>query len=332
MEILGQGSGTGKILLFGEHAAVYGYPALGLSLPWTTTVKIAKSEKRHWEIPLLAPSQSSQLLKLIHYLEKTFPAIKKLGALKIMIESDIPMGVGFGSSAALCVAMVKAGLSLIAEQVIQKTIGRSLGSVWELAHRAEQLFHGRPSGIDTCISLMGNLRSFKFTKRGLPQNSEITGSPFYLVVGAIPRVGNTGEHIKAVAKLARAGDKTVRKAIAELGAIASQATQLLKKYRTETTIKLGELANIAQEILCQLNLSTELLERILKKGIAAGATGGKLSGSGGGGAFYLFARSLESAREIAMAVGGALSEIEYPLITPVSVLERSNNGAKLILV
>ena len=133
------GRASGKLLLFGEHAAVYGHPALGISLPWTLELKIVPvAETGHTEprrgietLPPL-PERLAEMLGAPH-----------LHAV-IEVRSQIPIGLGFGSSAALCVAAERA-----LTNATPRSAARSAVAVWRGGHEREKVFHGTPSGADT---------------------------------------------------------------------------------------------------------------------------------------------------------------------------------------
>lgn len=329
MESVGQGAG--KLLLFGEHAAVYGYPALGMALPWETRVSLAPSGKHEWELPELLPEEGTNLRKLIDFITAHFPAVKKLGGMKVTIESDIPISMGFGSSAALCVAVVKALVILVAGKVLPERMARGLSRpldlVWKLANRAERIFHGKPSGIDTGLSLMGDIRSFEFAGRGLPRNEALQAHPFYLVVGGVPRESNTRALVGSIAGRMAAGDAVTGEGIRALGSLTEEAITLLRHGRDGVAGELGLLADRAQEQLASLGLSSPGLETILDRGRRAGAAGGKLSGAGGGGAFFLVAES----RERALSVAAALQENAPSGTLPVAVVTYDGASVGLLV-
>jgi len=303
------GCGSGKLLLFGEHSAVYGHPAVGIGLPWGIKVSITETGLQEWELPSLLPEEGTNLRKLIDFAVNHFPALKKLGGMRVTIESDIPISMGFGSSAALCVALIKAFVTLLAGKVlpgsIARELGRSIDFLWRLANRAEQIFHGKPSGVDTGLSLMGNIQSFQFSGAGMPKNRTLRTDPFYLVIGGIPRSSNTNELVARVAAGMQAGDTAVCSRIASLGKLAEEAVCELKRSPKLVAAILGRLADRAHEQLKGLGLSSAELDAILDLGRECGAIGGKLSGAGGGGAFYLVAADLDSAQRIAAAVEAA---------------------------
>ena len=101
-------------------------------------------------------SDLSKIVSLLELLERFFPSIMRRGKGLLKVDSTIPRGMGFGSSAALCVAFVMAGLSVLSGR-LRYPFRRNL---WQLSNRAEKLFHGTPSGIDTGLSLLGGMQAF----------------------------------------------------------------------------------------------------------------------------------------------------------------------------
>ena len=82
-----------------------------------------------------------------------------------------------------------------------------------------------------------------------------------------------------------------------------------------TAGELGRLAGEAQELLAALGVSTPALDRILEAGRAAGALGGKLSGAGGGGAFFLVCSDEDTAGRVRQAIDPLLGPggISFPV-------------------
>lgn len=245
----------GKLLLFGEHAVVYGYPAVGIPLPLKLRVHIQPTEKSHWDLP----SPDNKLLELLNLIDKP---------LKISIDSEIPIGSGFGSSGALCVALARA---------LHPTLPPE--KIWAKAHHYEKVFHNSPSGIDTAISTFEMpclFQNQKWTFLAKPQCS--------LVVGSLPRQGDTRELIRKVADSQRTDE------IKKMGTIASQSIHAFNSPEN-----FGQLATQAHGILRKLELSTPEMENLLEHSIKWGSLGGKMSGAGGGGAFFLVAKNPENA-------------------------------------
>lgn len=318
------GRGGGKLLMFGEHAAVYGYPAVGIAFPAEIRVEIAAEDP---------PASGASIWEFENVNEEFRPTLERLGAaceeavptlsgkhFHIRIQSSIAPGVGFGSSGALCVAMAEALLgpgtadSGDAERLDDAGDGpmrsgkTSRAQVWKLAHRLEKVYHGTPSGIDTGLAALGGLRIFRPSPPGLPSATALEGVPFFLLAGYIPRTGNTGGIIGSLRERMIEGDESVARNLADLGGTADEALLLLtgppsvagESVRpappapSHTAAALGELADRAQDLLAKLELSSERTNELLAAGRAAGATGGKLSGAGAGGAFFLIVPDRET--------------------------------------
>ena len=281
------GRAPGKLLLFGEHAAVYHEPALGLSLPWTAELRITPlSAEQSISCERLPPLPAALAAMLA---EPPYAA-------EIDIRSHIPIGLGFGSSAALCVA---------AERAFAGAAGAepAAAAIWSGAHEREKVFHGTPSGADTGLAAhpgVGFL-SWPAAGRGLPRYEPLPPAELHLVVGAVPRRGDTRAQVGAVARRLSAGDSATRAALRRLGQCSREGRALMLQPRIPTTA-LGALADAAHRLLAGFGLADPQQDRLLQAGRDAGACGGKLSGAGCGGACYLVCRDAATAMRVVEAI------------------------------
>ncbi len=328
----------GKLLLFGEHAAVYGYPALGLALKPSLTVEYEQVRQNRWSIAFggadsgaAAPFFDEELF--FRHLERTLgeffessraPEEKALPPGLLRVETELPLSSGFGSSAALCTALAR----LILDQqsptepsdrhsVPGCSAGRTRPDpyrVWLLAHRLERFFHGTPSGIDTGISALGGAQAFFFDRdrelprTGRPRSDSLQSSlprarpyalpPLHLVVGSVPRETDTKALVAGVRRRHAEFPEETEHLLQSLGEIALSVIE----GPAPTASDLGTAAGRAQEQLCRLGVSSPLLDRVLHTGIENGAIGGKLSGAGGGGAFFLVCDSADVSSTVEDAV------------------------------
>jgi len=275
------GIACAKLILFGEHSAVSGYPAIGLPLPLMMKVTLSSSE--------------SAIGELIPHLTRLIPELQQDSPYRLEIQSEIPTGVGLGSSSALCVATVRAAYEYIGEEIEPKKL-------WKIAHEIEKQYHGKPSGIDTGISAYESLVYFEKKEEELPSHKILERASLHLVIGALPRANNTEELIEQVQSHER------KQEIFE--ALGNLTMNAVEKINDPGFI--GECANEAQALLSQFALSTPELDQILKFGNSCGAFGGKLSGAGGGGAYFLVAGNQEHAEEIARALSNHIIDQKIP--------------------
>ncbi len=289
-----------KLLLFGEHAAVYGYPALGIPLPWKIAVSVAQAKSFTWDVE----KKYQQQLNI--FTSKIYQVFPELGCqpLCIRINAEAPIGIGFGSSGALCTAITRA---------IFRLMHRSANNqeVWQRAHLLEAHFHKKPSGVDTGLAVWERCGYFANQKMGLPSFKSLPSFSTPLIVGALPRSKNTGELISDLHNRLKE-NPSLRSSLSELGNISEEAQNSL-----EDPFLFGLLANQAQQHLSMLNLSTPELDFLLENAIGLGAIGGKLSGAGGGGAFYIVCSNDKNAIDIAHALEGLVEYSKKPVVIPV---------------
>jgi mevalonate kinase len=286
----GVGSASAKLILFGEHAAVHGHPAIGVSLPEETTVLFSGEPGDTWGLQDVAAGDRDTVSAVLELLEGQLPGLASRGRCRVRIESSVPRRSGLGSSASLCSAFARAAL----EHLHGAAAARDNDRAWGIAHSLERLFHGTPSGIDTGLSILGGTVWFQPRPPGLPLHQPLHGPPALLVAGALPRDEACAALVGSLGERMRAGERLARQSIESLGTLAAEARAAL-----EAGSGIGGLADRAMAHLRRLGLSSPALDLLLQAGRNAGALGGKLSGAGGGGAFFLVAESEGSARAIA---------------------------------
>lgn len=273
---------SGKIILFGEHAVVYGQPAIAVP------VHIVQARAVIQAAPMAPPGQvrltapDIQLDALIEELPEDHPlalailltgghlGLNRLPAMHVHLSSSIPLAAGFGSSAATAIALIRAVAAFLGQPL-------SNAAVSELAYRVEQRQHGNPSGIDNTVVAFEQPVYFV---RGQPFETLIAARPFTLVIGDSGVQSSTAEVVADVQRLHRASPDWTDRAFAMIGEIARQARENIQSGRVE---ELGELMNRNQRLLRELTISSPELDRLVEAALVNGALGAKLSGGGRGG-------------------------------------------------
>jgi mevalonate kinase len=266
--------GFGKIILLGEHAVVYGYPALAAALDRGVTIAPVATpaggplrlELRVWNVAVAAGDD--------HPVARSLAAVADaLGAgrppLSLIGDAQIPPGAGLGSSAALAVAVARAVLTHLHRPVDLAALTRAAGA-------SEALVHGRPSGVDVALAIAGGVGVFRRATGLVP----LTGvPPLRVLVGPSGAPRSTAAMIDRVAETTggRSDDARLR----ELGALTDTATAAL---RAGDRPALGAAMDRAHGLLADLGVSTPALDALCEAARAAGASGAKLTGAGGGGA------------------------------------------------
>ena len=295
-------SAPGKIILVGEHAVVYGRPAIAVPV-WKTTARTQITDLATGSgctivahdigetIPLQDAPDTNPLALVVRL------SIAKLGLpqnpdWRIDLRSDIPIASGLGSGAAVSTALVRAVYQHVGEDA-------DPAAICELVYESEKLFHGTPSGIDNAVIAYG--RPLWYTKGTAPEFFTPSGN----IMLVIADTGISSPTKETVVDVRRAWEREPDRYDAlfdRIGEIALQARQAIEVGDQRT---LGVLFNQNQALLHELDVSSPALERLIKTALDAGATGAKLSGGGRGGNMIAVIDAVAD-QEISSAVASAL--------------------------
>jgi mevalonate kinase len=272
-------SAPGKIILFGEHAAVYNRPALAVPVTQVhVDVEVLdSSNKGIWinapdidlQDELASLSADHPIGSVIRKLFQNF-GISMPPALSISIESTIPVAAGLGSGAAVSVAMIRSLSGHLNLQLTNEQVN-------ELAYEVEKLHHGTPSGIDNTVITYA--RPVYFIK-GKPLETFKAAKPFTIVIGDTGIPAPTKKAVGDVRRLWMRDQYNIESIFNEIAQISLIGRRSIESGKPEL---LGELMDQNHEFLQTLTVSCPELDHLVEAARKAGALGSKLSGSGRGG-------------------------------------------------
>lgn len=293
---IGIGTAHSKIILMGEHAVVYNYPAIAIPFPAVkveTTVTFSKTKHTHLDCQYFtgnieqAPSILLNIIKAIELTLETY----HLGQpnLDIKIISDIPQERGMGSSAAVSVSVVRALVDFFKLSITDYQLHF-------IVNQAEVIAHQSTSGLDT---LMTSTTNPVIYRKSVAPHAFKLDIPAYLVVADSGQAGQTRSAVQHVAELRKRKPIFVDQSMEAIGQFVEQAYQCIAE---KNVIELGRLMTYNHYYLNQLGVSNTHLDKIVNAAWMAGALGAKLTGGGRGGCLIALADTKESAEHIANAM------------------------------
>ena len=285
-------SAPGKVYLFGEHAVVYGEPAVPCAIELRAQVTATRRDsglRVHAgdltidgftvEYEAEASDQpdidvEDQLVEAgIGYVNEAIEQARDAAdapeaGFDVTVDSQIPLGAGLGSSAAVAVAAIKAAT---------RELGVDLPPE-EIAERAYQVEHtvqdGQASRADTFCSAMGGAVRVEGDDC---RTIEAPDLPF--VIGYDGGAGNTGALVAGVRELREEYDFAAD-TVEAIGDIVRRGEAALADERVA---EIGRLMNFNHGLLSALGVSSRSLDAMVWAARDAGAVGAKLTGAGGGG-------------------------------------------------
>jgi hydroxymethylglutaryl-CoA reductase len=272
-------AGHGQIILFGEHAVVYGSRAIAAPVPLAVRARVIDDDDGVWlVIPRWGVEQRlrSDPAKQMSFEIPAALILHELGladrSMRIEVFSEIPRAMGLGGSAAVAVAIIRA----LDRHFV---LGLSDEQINALAFQCECVAHGTPSGIDNTVATYGRPLIYR---KGEPPRIDplVLPTPITFVIGMTGVEGLTAKMVTRVRE-GRARNKDVFDTMFRgIDAVTLQAIEAIKNLDLE---RLGELMNVCQGLLNGLGVSSWELEELIQIARENGALGAKLTGGGGGG-------------------------------------------------
>lgn len=296
----------GKLILSGEHAVVYGRPALSMAIDRTAqaviTAEAAAPDRVAFDLPDVRASESVTLRALRDFrarVQRNYeefvagrmgireilrkPAdlfqyafitvldglhLKLSGGVRVHMHSTIPIGCGMGSSAATILSVLRA---------VGHYFRVEFRPEWYYRYSldAERLQHGHASGVDSYISLNGGCALFR---RGEARSLPLPRLRMTLVDTGLPE-STTGECVAEVRR--RYGDAPIwtefeRTTLGMAEAVANQRTDEFRAWVRENHRLLCEIGVVPRPV-------REFIRDIERAGGAAKICGaGAVRGDRGG--------------------------------------------------
>jgi mevalonate kinase len=275
-------SAPGKIILCGEHAVVYGQPAIALPVydVHTRCVILAKPNAETQQVIIkdhaFGLDTELGLLKPDHPIRKTIESVlavlgvDHLPACEVQIHSTIPHSGGLGSSASIAVALTRATASFLGHPLEDIEVNK-------IAFEIEKLHHRTPSGIDNSVITYAKP---VFYMKDTPIEILDLVHPMVLLIADSGIKGSTAKAVDLVRKRWKTSPIEFEGYFVEIGGITLKIKRLLQTGDNE---EIGDLLTKNHKLLKEIGVSLPELDHLVDVAIRSGAYGAKLSGGGMGG-------------------------------------------------
>ncbi len=273
-------SAPGKVILFGEHFVVYGVKAILCAIDKRINVTAEKIDDKKISIrsnigELILPpnkpiSEIKSPLKPFYYLANKIIKNQNTG-IEIVVESNIPLGVGLGSSSACCVA----GAAAIS-RLFKKT---SKEEILALAIEAEKTIFENTSGADCTVCTYGGIMEYD-REQGF---HKIESEPNFHLVIANSNIEHSTKIM--VDKVRQFKEKDEVKFSSLCNMESKLVKDVLKLLKENDIKKLGTKIKENQKYLETIGISNDKLREMIQIGQTE-SFGAKITGAGGGGCIY----------------------------------------------
>jgi len=273
----------GKIILFGEHAVVYGEPAIAVPVTSLHTRAIVtanikgESGEIHVEAPDISLSAALFDLQDNHPIRAAILAAigpdkdpASVPACNILITSSIPPSSGLGSGAAVSAAIIRALSAFLGKRLSDEIVS-------DLTYNVEKIHHGTPSGIDnTVVAYQQPI----YYQKGDPFQFLDIPEPFTILIADCGIPGNTKDAVERVRQNSINDPDKYEMIFQSIGQITQEARELIL---AGLPAELGPLMDKNHQFLQDLDISLPELDHLVNTARNEGALGAKISGGGLGG-------------------------------------------------
>lgn len=279
-----EATAPGKIILFGEHAVVYGRPAIAApisQLRAKATITHSSSNNCYLIAPDLNRHDRLQdlpdddALALAARLVLKAAQIGSAPDVTIHVKSQIPIASGMGSGAAIAAAIIRA----LAQHLNRPDL-QTNEAVSALTYEVEKIHHGTPSGIDNTV--VAYEQPIYFVRQS-PQNQIepfTVAAPLRFVVADTGVRSSTKVVVGDVRQQYNQQPAKFSRIFDECGRIAKAARQAIE---TGDVSKVGQLMTENHAWLQKMTVSSPELDNLVETALQAEALGAKMSGAGRGG-------------------------------------------------
>lgn len=259
-------SAPGKIYLFGEHAVVYGETAIACAVELRTRVRAELNDSIMIQSQIGRTGIDSEkhpyISSVIEKLRETTP----IEGVFLKVDSEIPVGSGLGSSAAVTIACIGALNELFGCDL-------SLEEIAKIGYEIEILVQGMASPTDTYVSTFGGVVT-------IPERRKLRIPDCGIVIGDTEIFSSTKELVANVRKLRESYPELIEPLMVSIGRISKIGESFVMKGDYPS---IGRLMNVNQGLLDALGVNILELSRLIYSARKAGAFGAKITGAGGGG-------------------------------------------------
>lgn len=297
----GRGIGYGKTILFGEHFVVYGLPGIAGAIGEITIAEV--EENQGFEFVDERPAIEGYKVKKKNEIQRQVDALKEIFSeslsksnVKITLKGNLQCASGIGASGALASAIARA----MNEHF---SLGMDDEKINEIAYKAEEAGAGNPSGIDNTVSTYGGMLTFEKNLQGGPNKINLleTAKPLKIVLASTGITQETKEIVEDVRKGREKNPEKYTKIFEEYKKVFNEGLEGLKEGNE---VRIGELMDKNQELLREITVSCEEIEKIVSTAKANGALGAKLTGTGRGGLVICLVKDGETQEKVAKAIEG----------------------------